>query len=218
VYCPRCGTQAEPGDRFCSACGASLPGRKGDDDHRSLRENIASLIGTTRRARAVTVITVLAIAAAIAAFVALPAKHGIPRDAYTIAADNVCVNAKKQIGAAGVRAFKQTRPNRTNVYASDIVLSTAEWRSSFDALSVPPDRTAKAQALDSALRNVEIAAAGLALAAQRRGSDVVSRARALGPLTAAVERDIAALGLTKCAQIVIAPVVPRAALTSPAGR
>ncbi len=157
----------------------------------------------------VTLLTVLAIAVAIAAFAVLPAKHGIPRDAYTIAADRICVNAKKQIGGTAERALRRPGLARTNAYASGIVLAVAEWRSAFGDLSPPTDRASLAELSDTALRDVEIGAGGLALAAQRRSSDVLSRARALDTQTQTVDRTIASLGLSDCAQIVIVPRVAR---------
>ncbi len=73
-------------------------------------DRIRRLIGTTRRARLITIGTALAIVVAIVAALSLPGNDdGIPRDSYTIAADRICVMAKKQIGAAGNRALADVR-------------------------------------------------------------------------------------------------------------
>ena len=84
--CPRCGTPNEPGDRFCSSCGASL-GKEAPKPQRSPRERIGGLFGTDRRTRLVSLATILAVIVAVIAFIALGEddEKTIPRDAYTIA-------------------------------------------------------------------------------------------------------------------------------------
>ena len=198
MYCPRCGTPYEAGDRFCSSCGATLGRTTGKrPEPRSLRERVVSLVGTTRKARIITLATVAAIAVAIAALIALgPAgDDSIPRDSYTITADGMCLDAKRQIVAA-----ERASAGNLDAFARSLVPVIANWRSSFRNLRVPSDRFDRAEALDAGLRDVEIEASRLALM-----PDHAARARTLAQAgrvdraSSHVEKAIAELGLERCA-------------------
>jgi hypothetical protein len=175
----------------------------------SLHEQLIGVIGKSRRARMLTAGTALAIVIAIVAVLALPSNddNSIPRDSYTISADRICVNAKKQIGAASNRALPNVR-NDPGAYARELVPIVAQWRVDFNSLKIPPDRVQLANALNESLREVDIQAASLALAADRHAPDLVARARQVDRLTQAVESAIRDLGLSDCAQITIAPGTP----------
>jgi hypothetical protein len=209
VRCPRCGTENEPGDRFCANCGASLREKQEPSEQISPGERLARAIGTSRRTRLLTAGTAVAIVIAIVAAFALPSNndHSIPRDSYTIAADRICVNAKKQIGAASNRALANARRDPGG-YARGIVPIVAQWRVDFNSMSVPHDRLQQANALNEALRAVEIQASSLALAANGHATDLVARAQAVDRETQKVEQAIRDLGLSECSQITIAPGAP----------
>jgi uncharacterized Zn finger protein (UPF0148 family) len=200
VYCPRCGTPNEPGDRFCSSCGAQL--EKADsaapEERRSAHERISQLVGTTRKARLVSATTVVALLIAVAAFIALdPAEdHSIPRDAYTVAADKMCIDAKRQI----VLAERLSLSGRdTREVAEALLPIVAQWRSDFQALSVPADRVAQASGLDNALRGVELEIGQLARAAETGNrSQTLARAKAADKASTRVEEAIVSLGLSQC--------------------
>jgi hypothetical protein len=211
VHCPRCGTENEPGDRFCSNCGATLGRAKTSPEQLPLGERLKRLVGTTRRARLITAGTALAIVVAIVAAFALPSNDsGIPRDSYTIAADRICVNAKKQIGAAGSRALADASrgPSDPGEYARALVPIVAQWRVDFDGLHTPDDRVQQANALNEALLEVETQASSLALAAERSATDLAARAQRVDELTKGVESAIGDLGLDECSGIAIAPGAP----------
>lgn len=198
--CPRCGTPNEPGDRFCSSCGASL-GKAAPKQQLSLRQRAGRLLGTDRRTRLISAATIAAVIAAVIAFIALgeDEEKTIPRDAYTIAADQMCVNSKHKIvavengglgaGAAGARRLLPV---------------VSEWRSEFDALKVPSDRVEEAQALDAALQEVQLRIASLARTAGSEGrGQVLARAEAADEASANVEEAVAALGLSHCQNLTI---------------
>lgn len=203
MHCPRCGTPNEPGDRFCSSCGATL-GRSGDTEpqHASPRERLAGAIGTTRRARFITLATAVAIAVAVASFIALePDDEGIPRDDYTLSAERICLDAKAQILSAGQRFRASTASESTSEFARSMLPAVTAWRLQFAKLAVPEDRTEEAARLASALREVEARIAGLARVAQGASSErtVASAARA-DEASTAVEEAVASLGLEECAK------------------
>lgn len=207
MYCPRCGTPNEPGDRFCSSCGAQLekPESGTEAEASSARERISLLIGTTRKARLVTAATAVALVAAIAAFVALdPAddETAIPRDAYTVTADGICLVAKRQIIATERRLLG--RRAETGEVAAALLPIVATWRSEFQALSTPSDRTEQAGELDSALRGVELEIGELARVA-RRGDQAQTLASAKQADAAAtrVEEAVTALALSQCGRLTI---------------
>jgi len=209
VHCPRCGTPFEQGDRYCASCGADL--RQASEpprERRSLRERASALIGTTRRARLITAGTVVAIAIAIVAFILLdPAEDEIPRDAYTVAADEICVGAKKQIAAAAGRSAAGEDPG---AYADRLVPIVSGWRSEFNALDPPPDRQDQAQTLDAALRDVQVESGALARVA-REGSrkEVLEASGRVDDLTIAVEENLAALNLDRCADLALGAPEPQ---------
>ncbi|HEX5713707.1 MAG TPA: zinc-ribbon domain-containing protein, partial [Solirubrobacterales bacterium] len=94
MHCPRCGTPNEPGDRYCSSCGAALEQAGESKQRTGGRDRLDRLIGTTRRARIITAATAIALIVAIVAFIALePEDDSIPRDSYTVAADQLCLDA-----------------------------------------------------------------------------------------------------------------------------
>jgi hypothetical protein len=203
VYCPRCGAPSEKGAKYCAACGAALPGAKGQKESRSARERLLSLIGANRKARAVTALTALAVVVAVIALIALkPSEdHAIPRDAYTVAADNICLDAKRQI-AASERHSLRAQGARPGAFAEDLVPIVAEWRSALSTLTVPSDRTEQAEALDAALREVEIEISALARVADEGDrARAVAKAGRVDAVTSHVEAAIADLGLSRCATV-----------------
>lgn len=146
-------------------------------------------------------VTIAALIVAVIAFVALSPSNEktIPRDAYTIAADQMCVGAKRQIvavengglgtGAAGAR---------------QLLPVVSEWRSKFDALKVPSDRVEEAQALDAALKEVQLRIATLArVAAGGNRKQVLAQAEAADEASSNVEEAVAALGLSHCSHLTI---------------
>lgn len=211
MFCPRCGAPNDEGDRFCAACGTSLPGAKPEaKETRSLRERAGGLIGGTRRARLVTLGTVVALAIAVGAFIAIKPdteeEVTIPRDAYTIAADHLCVGAKRQISASEQRSVAEAeKPNaEPGAFARALVPIIIRWRTEMNALHVPPDRTELATALDAALREVEVEMATLArVAGEGEEKATVERAKQVDEVTTRVESAVAGLGLTNCARITL---------------
>ncbi len=203
MFCPRCGTPNQEGDRFCSSCGASLTDRSGSSEPASTRQKLGSLIGTSRKARLVTLATVLAIVAAIVAFIALkPDEEGIPRDAYTVKADHLCVTSK-----AGIVAVERQYGHGDaglSTLATELLPIVASWRTQLGELTVPSDRVELARQLEAALLEAEAQIGGLARIAKTGDpQEIIAKARQVDASTAAVEDASSSLGLTKCEQTAI---------------
>jgi hypothetical protein len=209
VFCPRCGAPNEKGDRFCAACGTTLPGAdEQPQESRSFASRVKNIVGGTRRARLVTLATVLALLVAAIAFIAIKPSEGevvIPRDAYTIAADHTCVQAKKSIAVSerqSVEEAQKTGDAGPGAFAQALVPIVIRWRTQMSELHVPADRTELATALDAALREVEVEIATLARVAQEGDQEAtVERAEQVDEVTARVESAVSGLGLTNCAAL-----------------
>ncbi|HEX2391911.1 MAG TPA: zinc ribbon domain-containing protein [Solirubrobacterales bacterium] len=203
MYCPRCGAPSEKGAKYCAACGAGLPGAETSKERRSARERLTDLIGTNRKARTITGLTALAIVAAVVALIVLKPSEdeSIPRDAYTVAADNLCVEAKREI-ATSERHSLRARGAPPGAFAQNLVPIVSSWRSALSTLEVPSDRIERAEALDAALREVEIGIAALARVADEGDrAQTVARAGRVDKVTSKVEVAIADLGLSHCARL-----------------
>lgn len=201
VHCPRCGTPNEPGDRYCSSCGATLRVSTEPEQPVSARERLKRLVGTTRKARLITAATVIALLVAVAAFIALdPAEDEIPRDAYTVAADRLCLDSKRSIVAIE-RSFT---PQGPEVVARELVPVIAAWRSQLNGLNPPADRSDLARELEAALLQAEVQIAGLARVAKSGDQrQTVAKARQADAASTEVEEAVAALGLDECAEAAI---------------
>ncbi len=203
MFCPRCGKEAESGDRFCSSCGASLPKpdeKKTETERLSPRERVSRLAGRTRRERIITLGTAGAIAIAIFAFVALdPAEDddAPPPDTYSIAADQICVEAKREIA----RAARRAGGSDPTGYASDMVPIVAQWRSATSDLVPSVERSQGAAVLDVALRDVMVDAAVLArMGREGAGNDeIAEQVGVVEETSGRVEQAIDDLGLERCA-------------------
>lgn len=152
------------------------------------------VFGTTRKARLISATTLAALVIAVIAFIAIaPSDDGeIPRDRYTLANERICLEAKQQI----VAASKVSGP----AYARLLVPVVVRWREQVAELKTPADRVEKTQALDDALREVEIELATLARVGEEgdRALALASAKRA-DNATAEVEQAVAELGLSECA-------------------
>jgi hypothetical protein len=205
VFCPRCGAESDPDAQYCSACGAPLPGKAAAKprDARSFGQRARDVAGTTRTQRLLTVGTGLAVLAAIVAFLALPASdkaHPIPQDDYTRALDAFCVQSKDEIAASQRRSLAKRGLASVARNADEIVVITAQWRSALLKNTAPSDRLDRVEALEHALRQVELQAGALSRIA-RRGSqpETIRQAANVDRASAEVERSIAALSLPRCA-------------------
>lgn len=153
-------------------------------------------------------------AIAVIAFVVLPSGGGgesAPQDPYTLAADNLCVEEKEEIVAAGQAALKSGEGKSLSDYAAGLVPIAVEWRASLDALVPPPERADAAQELSLALRKVAVEAGALArLAREGSSPEAVAEARRVDAATAEVEQAIHDLGLSRCGglRIELAGVAP----------
>lgn len=206
VYCPRCGTPNEQGDRYCSSCGAELRlASSSKAEAPPIRERLGRLVGTTRKARLTSIATVAALVVAVAAFILLkPSGDEIPRDAYTISADRLCLEAKARIVEVERRSVEGPASAQNAGFAQTLVPVVSAWRSRFQKLDVPADRIEKADEMRTALLETEIALAKLARA--EAGGDraaVLATAKRADTTTTHVEEAASSLGLDECAQAAI---------------
>lgn len=169
------------------------------------------LLGTTRRARILTLATAVALLVAVGAFIALkPADDTIPRDRYTITADRMCLDAKRQIVATERRSLRGPDRGGPGAFSRDLVPVVSTWRSEFQALRVPSDRVDQAQALAVALQRVEIELAALSLIADKgNGPATLDQAKQVDVATASVEEAVASLNLEHCASETIGYSKPK---------
>jgi hypothetical protein len=144
---------------------------------------------------------VLALVVAVVAFIALkPADDSIPRDSYTVAADQICLDAKTQILAVEGKA----RAGATAALARELVPIVATWRAGFEGLEAPTDRADLAQDLEAALLEAEAKIAGLGrVADQSDKREIVVSAEEADAASAKVEEAVASLGLSECAAAAI---------------
>ena len=205
MYCPRCGHQNDADSRFCSNCGATLP-REGEPqkertEKRPWRHRVAGLLGTTRAARLTTAGIAIALVVALIAFLTLNSDDDIPRDDYTVTADNQCVAAKQQLGAATKRSLTAGVTGPTG-YAAAIVPILADWQRNFADLDVPTDRTDQATELNDALIELLIQAGALArLPGSSTSTTATEQAARVDAASQAVENAIADLNLADCEQL-----------------
>lgn len=195
MYCPRCGTPNEPGDRYCAACGATLKRADAAGEERPTGSRLASVIGADRRSRIVTGITILSLMIAIVAFFALSSggQDSIPRDRYTLGAEKICLKSKQAIVGAAREGGAS--------YPRQLVSIVVSWREQLGELNPPADQREKAEDLDTALREVEIEAATTArLSEKGERAKIAAAAKRAEVASAEVEQAIAALGLTRCAK------------------
>jgi hypothetical protein len=207
MFCPRCGTENQDGDRFCSSCGAALGGAEKSAEPRSARDTLGKLIGTSRKARLVTAGTVLAVVVAIVAFIALKPseeEETIPRDAYTVKADKLCIASKQAIVAIETQYAKSDAVEKL---ATELVPVVAAWRTQLSELTVPPEPAGRAElaaGLEAALLETEAQLGGLARVAKSGDTkEVVAKAKSVDAATGTVEEAASALGLTECEEATI---------------
>jgi hypothetical protein len=152
------------------------------------------------------VATFAALAVAVVAFIALkPASEAttIPRDAFTIAADRLCVQAKKEIVASEQRSVRDPSAD-PGEFARALVPIVIKWRSELNSLIAPADRLERVQSLDATLREVEIEISALARVADEGSRrQTVERAKQVDEATTRVENAVGALGLSRCARITL---------------
>ena len=198
MFCPRCGTENEEGDRFCVSCGASLR-EKEPSERKPLRERLRDLIGKTPKARALTAGTAIAIVIAIAAFIAIPAAKD-SSDSYTRSADDICVQTKQQIAAVEQSIPPSAGPGQ---FAQFLVPIVAGWRYRLNSLRTPVDHADEAAQLDLALRQMEIDAGTLARASQEGGSNLLALAKQGDDAAARVEDAVKDLNLSHCSHLAV---------------
>ncbi|HMJ72527.1 MAG TPA: zinc ribbon domain-containing protein [Solirubrobacterales bacterium] len=193
MYCPRCGSPNEPQDRFCASCGATLRDSRRAGETGAKSQGLSRLIGAERKTRVITMLTAIAIAVAVVAFLTIsPDEESIPRDGYTLSAEGICLNAKRQIVEAA--------NDGSGDFARRLVPIVVRWREQLDELKPPPDRVGEVAALDEALREMEIEAGGLARKSEEEARAVIlTGAQRAEAASAEVENAVGALGLSECA-------------------
>lgn len=201
MNCARCGTPNDPGDRYCASCGATLGQDPAPTQRLSARQRAESLFGRTRKARLISAATVVALLVAVAAFIALdPGEDEIPRDAYTIKADHLCLDSKRSI----LTIERSFSPRGTAAVARELVPVVAAWRSQLHELTPPSDRADLARQLEAALLEAEVQIAGLArIAGAEDSRRTIAKARQADRASTAVEEAVANLGLSECAEAAI---------------
>lgn len=209
MFCPRCGAPREEGARFCPACGADLSGAGAPKPPpQSWRSRLERIVGTNRKSRVLTLATVAALIVAVIAFIALKPDESsdeaaaIPRDAYTLGAEHICIQAKRDIAASERASVAEGSSAKPGAFAQALVPIVIRWRTELGGMRAPSDRVELAESLDTALREVEVEISALARVAQEGDrAETVARAKQVDEVSSRVEAAVAALGLSRCARL-----------------
>jgi hypothetical protein len=209
MFCPRCGAENDDANRFCVNCGSELAKEEGaEESPASPRERLGRLIGTTRRARLVTVATVIAIVIAVVAFLSLDSDEGgaTANSAYLESVDQACVAEKERISTLEEEVLRRRSLNPQE-FASVLVTALAEWRAKLRQTPPPPEDAEEIQAMETALLTTLVEAAKLSRSIREGGSTLsISRqAQAVDESTREVNQTIESIGLSDCADLQVSP-------------
>lgn len=210
MFCPRCGTGNDAGNRFCVSCGSELAKVSAGEPapSPSLRQRLRNLVGTSRRAQLLSVATAAAIVVAVVAFIALePNEGGESSDPYLQQLDRSCVAEKERLSSLEAETLGRRPPNLEE-FASVLVTIVAEWRSNLKQTPPPAFDREGVEALEAALLKTVIESATLArLVREQAGTgSIAAQSNAVDVATKEVNGTIAELGLEACAETEVAPV------------
>lgn len=217
MFCPRCGTENDDGNRFCVGCGASLPQQQREPGARPdsaegkpspARNRLDEVIGTSRRARIVTALTVLAIAVAVVAIIVLrsnDSEGSVSQDAYLRRLDHRCVQEKTRLSGLEAEAFSQKSPDFSS-FVNYLVRYVTEWHANLQATPPPAEHVEGVRAVEGALLEVLIEAGRLGTAV-RQGSHkgTVKAAESVDAAAGQVDPALEFLGLERCAATAVNP-------------
>lgn len=198
VYCPRCGAENQPGNRYCIECGSALSQAAAPSSRLPVRARLKQLLGTTKRARLLSAGTILAAVLAVAAFVALKPGSGSTPDPFIRSLDKACLEEKGRI-AALERGTRPRSPAGVAIFATSLVSLVEEWRLSLARSPTPASHVQDARLLDSRLREVLIEAGALArVARDGKPQQVVSQAQSVDNATKRADQTMEDLELSSC--------------------
>jgi hypothetical protein len=215
MFCPRCGAENDNDNRFCVSCGGSLP-QKGPRPEGGLtegepsppRNRLDEVIGTSRRARAVTALTVLAIAVAVVAFIVLRSgddEGAVTQDAYLRQLDRACVEEKTRLSELELATLQ---PNSASFasYVDYLVRDVTEWHANLQATSPPAAHVEGVRAVEGALLEVLIEAGRLGRAVRENSQrEIVRAAERVDAATGQVDPALEFLGLERCPAVAVKP-------------
>lgn len=207
MFCPACGAENAESNRFCVSCGSTLSARPAEDRDAptSLSARFGRLLGTTKKARLISLGTVVALVVAIVAFLALQPSDEAGESAYLRSLDRSCVTEKERVVSLEQETLQRGGANIA-AFATVLVTIVAEWHAGLEASSAPPRYAEGVTALDGALRDVLIEAGGLArvVRTEAGGGAVGRQAGAVDSAAGEVDRAIEDLGLEDCAGLSVA--------------
>lgn len=210
MFCPRCGTGNDAGNRFCVSCGSDLAKASAGEPtpSPSLGQRLRNLVGTSRRAQLLSVGTAAAIVVAVVAFIALePSDGGESSDPYLQQLDRSCVAEKERLSSLEAETLGQRPPNLEE-FASVLVTIVAEWRSNLKQTPPPSFDGKGVRVLEAALLKTLIESGTLSrLVREGAGTGAIAaQSSAVDEATKKVNGAIAALDLEECAETEVAPV------------
>lgn len=198
MYCPRCGTENQSGNRYCVECGSALSQATTPSSRLPLRARLRRLLGTTKRARLLSAGTVVVTALALAAFIALKSGSEEAQDPFMRSLDKTCLEEKERIAALEREAAPRSRASVV-LFATSLVSVVEEWRLNLARSPTPSSHAQDARLLDSRLREVLIEAGTLARIARDRGpQQIVSQAQSVDQATKRADQTMEDLGLSSC--------------------
>jgi hypothetical protein len=206
VFCPRCGTENPDDNRFCVSCGTQLKGAgAAAAPKKGIKERAVGLIGRSRKERLITGGIVLAVVIAVISLLSLDTDDETA--APSAATDAACVNAKRAVAKAATDA-RGGGIQGVQLYAADVIVALLDFRQA--VLEAEPASTAKDDVVVE-LRQAAIETGGLArLAREGAGPrQVTAQATRIDAATQGLDEAIADLGLSRCAQVRIAPAETR---------
>jgi hypothetical protein len=207
VFCPRCGTDNDPKNRFCVSCGSELKEPEAEEPSKGIADRLRGLLGRSRKERLITGGIVLALAVAVIALLALGPNDDSQDSTASPEADAACVKAKQAVASAATEARGKGAAG-FQTYSARLIAAMLDFRGTVRSVLPPSDAATQ---LNLALRDAAIAAGGLArLAREGAGQpEIGDQVARLDAATKRIDSASEAAGLSGCANVRILPAAPQ---------